>query len=148
MCCVLPEHSTKEPPYSALNSAYRVSIKLLLHVHIIGHNYSWLFICLTESEEGSTNVGGKTADWDQPLTFLLWSEPWRHLPSSCLLKPLFWQESSLEVQSSDVWSMMMWQQCLTWCLVWLMCPHQHQPRTLTCPKQPIYTWRGQVIIFF
>lgn len=72
-------------------------------------------------KRGSKNVTARTADrsadWDQPLTSWLWSEPWRHQPPSCLLKLLSWEDGAQTVQPSALWVTMGWQHHLICCLL-------------------------------
>lgn len=106
VCCTRPQNQWTR----LIRSPSSVYFTTARHVHITGSNWLWLFICLTESKEGSKNVTARTADGDPPLTSWLWSEPWRHRPPSCFLQPLSWKDGVQIVPSSALWLTVSWQQ--------------------------------------
>lgn len=106
VCCTRPQNQWTR----LIRSPSSVCFTTARHVHIIGSNWLRLFICLTESKEGSKNVTARTADGDPPLTSWLWSEPWRHRPPSCFLQPLSWKDGVQIVLLSALWLTVSWQQ--------------------------------------
>ena len=143
MWSVLTDHSTKEPLIldwtRFIRSPSSICFTAARHVHILGSNYLWLFICLTESKEGSKNVTARTADrsadWDQPLTSWLWSEPWCHQPPPCRPHPHSWQDRAQAAESPALWVTMRWQLHLMCCLLRMMHHHPQTPVYLSFLKQ-------------
>lgn len=79
VCSTQPQHW--RTPYSLLNSAYQISIKHLLHCGT-SSNYLWLFICLTETKEGTKKCSCQNS----------WRICWQRLTSDFLA--LIWTMTS------------------------------------------------------